>query len=62
MAIRVFLDANILFSAARSDGAVRALVSVLLDRGHACQVDAYGRKAGGVVIHLPRSLDETVLA
>lgn len=39
--MRVFLDANILFSAAKSDGAVRALVSVLLDRGHECCVDAY---------------------
>jgi predicted nucleic acid-binding protein len=39
--MRVFLDANILFSAAKSDGAVRALVNLLLDRGHECQVDAY---------------------
>ena len=136
--MRVFLDASILFSAAKSDGAVRALVRLLLDRGHECQVDAYvvakarrnlvnkgpqaaqafdallshlqvapalvgavdvveldwrppkgrpvlatairldcdalvtgdrkhigrayGRKVGGVAIHSPRSLDETVLA
>lgn len=40
--MRVFLDANILFSAAKSDGAVRALVRLLLDRGHDCRVDAYG--------------------
>ena len=39
--MRVFLDANILFSAAKSDGAVRALVSLLCDRGHECWVDAY---------------------
>ena len=39
--MRVFLDANILFSAAKSDGAVRALVSLLCDRGHECRVDAY---------------------
>lgn len=39
--MRVFLDANILFSAAKSDGAVRALVHLLLDRGHKCCVDAY---------------------
>ena len=39
--MRVFLDANILFSAAKSDGAVRALVSLLFDRGHECWVDAY---------------------
>jgi uncharacterized protein len=37
----VFLDANILFSAARSDCAVRALVHMLLDRRHECWVDAY---------------------
>lgn len=39
--MRVFLDANILFSAAKSDGAVRALLSLLLERGHECSVDAY---------------------
>jgi len=39
--MRVFLDANILSSAAKSDGAVRALVRLLLDRGHECWVDAY---------------------
>jgi predicted nucleic acid-binding protein len=39
--MRVFLDANILFSAAKSDGAVRALVRLLLDRGHECRVDEY---------------------
>lgn len=39
--MRVFLDANILFSAAKSDGAVRLLVNMLLDRAHTCVVDAY---------------------
>lgn len=39
--MRVFLDANILFSAAKSDGAVRALVKLLLDGGHECWVDDY---------------------
>ena len=39
--MRVFLDANILFSAAKTDGAVRAVVRLLLDRGHDCRVDAY---------------------
>lgn len=39
--MRVFLEANILFCAAMSDGAVRALVNLLLDRGHECQVDEY---------------------
>lgn len=39
--MRIFLDANILFSAARADGAVRALLSLLMEAGHACCVDAY---------------------
>lgn len=39
--IRVFLDANILFSAAKSDGAVRSLVEQLLTTGHDCWADAY---------------------
>ena len=39
--MRVFLDANILFSAAKSDGAVRALVRLLVERGHECWADAY---------------------
>lgn len=39
--MRVFLDANILFSAAKSDGAVRALLRMLIERGHECCADAY---------------------
>lgn len=39
--MRVFLDANILFSAAKSDGAVRQLLRLLLERGHECWADAY---------------------
>jgi predicted nucleic acid-binding protein len=39
--MRVFLNANILFSAATSDGAVRALGQLLLARGHTCWADAY---------------------
>ncbi len=39
--MRVFLDANILFSAAKSDGAVRALLRLLIERGHECWADAY---------------------
>ena len=31
--MRVLMDADILFSAAKSDGAVRALVKLLLDEG-----------------------------
>lgn len=39
--MRVFLDANILFSAAKSDGAVRLLLDRLLRAGHECCVDGY---------------------
>jgi hypothetical protein len=39
--MRVFLDANVLFSAAKSDGAVRQLLRLLLERGHECWADAY---------------------
>jgi predicted nucleic acid-binding protein len=39
--VRVFLDANILFSAAKSDGAVRALLRLLIEGGHTCCVDVY---------------------
>jgi uncharacterized protein len=40
-AVRIFLDANVLFSAAKNDGPVRALVVRLLDAGHECWVDGY---------------------
>ena len=39
--MKVFLDANILFSAAKTDGAVRAMLRLLLDRGHEAWADAY---------------------
>ena len=39
--MRVFLDANILFSASKSDGAVRELLRLILDGGHECWVDDY---------------------
>lgn len=39
--MRVFLDANVLFSAAKSDGAVRELLHLLLQAGHECWVDDY---------------------
>ena len=39
--LRIFLDANILFSAAMSDGAVRSLVARLRDAGHECWADGY---------------------
>lgn len=39
--MRIFLDANILFSAAKSDGAIRQLLEMLLEGGHECVADAY---------------------
>ena len=39
--MRIFLDANILFSAAKSDGAMRELLRLLLTGGHECLVDDY---------------------
>jgi uncharacterized protein len=39
--MRVFLDANILFSAAKTDGAVRLLLRLLSEKGHECCADAY---------------------
>lgn len=39
--MRIFLDANILFSAAKSDGAIRQLINRLLDDGHECWVDEF---------------------
>jgi hypothetical protein len=39
--MRIFFDANILFSAAKSEGAVRAFLSQLRTDGHTLVVDAY---------------------
>jgi predicted nucleic acid-binding protein len=39
--VRIFLDANILFSAARSDGAVRRLLALAESFGHELWADAY---------------------
>jgi len=39
--MRIFLDANILFSAAKSDGAIRQLIEILLAGGHECWIDDY---------------------
>jgi uncharacterized protein len=39
--MRIFLDANILFSAAHSDGAMRALLAELVVRGHELRADDY---------------------
>jgi len=39
--MRIFLDANVLFSAAKSDGAVRELLTLLEKAGHECWADGY---------------------
>lgn len=39
--MRIFLDANVLFSAARSDGAMRELLRLLIDAGHELHADTY---------------------
>lgn len=39
--MRIFLDAKILFSAAKSNGAVKRLLEMLLAAGHECCVDGY---------------------
>jgi uncharacterized protein len=49
--MRIFLDANVLFSAAKSDGAVRELISRLVGSGHECVVDEY------VVVEARRDLE-----
>jgi predicted nucleic acid-binding protein len=39
--VRIFLDANVLFSAARTDGAVRQLLALCEAAGHELWADAY---------------------
>lgn len=39
--MRIFLDANILFSAAKSDGAIRRLLALLARAGHVCCADGH---------------------
>jgi predicted nucleic acid-binding protein len=39
--VRIFLDANILFSAAKSAGSIQRFLALLLDAGHECWVDDY---------------------
>jgi predicted nucleic acid-binding protein len=39
--MRVFLDANVLFSAAKSDGAIHELLGILVASGHRLVADAY---------------------
>ena len=61
--MRIFLDANILFSAAKSAGAVRGFLADLRTSGHMLVADAYvvgeaRRNSEGVMIHSPASLAE----
>ena len=37
----MFLDVNILFSAAKSEGAVRGLLTLLVRAGHECRDDGF---------------------
>lgn len=39
--MRIFLDANILFSAAKSAGAIQKLLEMLIESGHECWADTY---------------------
>jgi len=39
--MRIFLDANLLFSAGKSDGAVRRFINLLLKNGHTLVADPY---------------------
>lgn len=39
--MRIFLDANVLFSTAKSDGAVTELLTLLDKAGHGCCVNSY---------------------
>jgi predicted nucleotidyltransferase/predicted nucleic acid-binding protein len=39
--MRIFLDANVLFSAAKSNGAVRRLLDLLIEAGHECWADGF---------------------
>lgn len=49
--MRIFLDANVLFSAAKSNGAVRQLLELLRGDGHALRADLY------VVVEARRNLE-----
>ena len=56
--MRIFLDAKILFSAARSDGAVRRLLEDLRQAGHQCVADGYvtGEARRNLEIKCPSAL------
>lgn len=64
--MRIFLDANILFSAAKSDGAIRQLLTLLIEAGHECWADGYVVEEArrNLVVKMPESLSalDTVLS
>ena len=57
--MRIFLDANILFSAAKSAGAIKRLLALLLDTGHECWVDGFviTEARRNLELKAPNSLD-----
>ncbi len=58
--MRIFLDANILFSAAKSDGAVRIFLARLRTRGHILVADGYvvGEARRNIEAKFPTALEE----
>ncbi|MFH2115589.1 MAG: PIN domain-containing protein [Spirochaetota bacterium] len=42
--MRIFLDANLLFSASKTDGAIRRFIDLLLKSGHTLVADPYVQK------------------
>lgn len=69
--MRIFLDANVLFSAARSDGAMREFLRLLVSSGHQLHADTYVveearrnlvSKAAGAVAALDEVLDRVTVS
>jgi len=56
--MRIFLDANLLFSAAKADGAVRRFITVLKDYGHTFVADPCVREEAerNIRLRYPESL------
>jgi uncharacterized protein len=61
--VKIFLDANILFSAAYTDGAIRALLKMIREEGHVCWIDSVATEEAtrNIHIHRPRALHELEL-
>jgi len=58
--MRVFLDANVLFSAGKSDGAVRSLLARLKSSGHVLVADGYveGEARRNLEAKFPASMED----